>query len=425
MNVNANGASGAPTTVQKTHGASVRARSTGDDAVDGAGGKSFLSLLHALSAPEPEPALASGLSAKDAAVAGQGADTPADANGVPGGADASVAPALVAANLATEQRLADASAARAQRASSHATRLRPAGFGAGESAVLPDDAEAAQRVAVETTTALDKASSALAGKSAAAAQSVGDTVARQAAAGAQMDPDADLSSALMAAGDVDGERPLPRPFMAALASASASAAPGVSMFEAGLAGLRGATGGRMGERQHARHASAMADGGFVPWTDAMPTGTSHGASPVYAPGATTPVPQAALAQKVHYWVSRGVQSAELQLDAFGGGSVKVHIAVKGDEALVEFRTDQPQARKLLLDAMPQLQALLADEGLNLSGGVVGSSAQQQQQQQSGTGARSGSLPGARQANARVSTVSVTTPAGPTRAVSGAAVDLYV
>ena len=112
------------------------------------------------------------------------------------------------------------------------------------------------------------------------------------------------------------------------------------------------------------------------WGDATPAGTSHGASAVYAPGAMTPAPATAMAEKMHYWVSRGVQSAELQLDAFAGGTVDVSIAVKGDEAIVEFRTDQPQARQLLLDAMPQLKELLASEGLMLSGGFVGGSAQQ-------------------------------------------------
>lgn len=405
MNVNASGASGAPTPVQKTNGASTRTKSPEDDSADGAGGTTFLSMLHALVAPEPEQVPAA-LSAKDAAV---------DADGALQDKDASAAAALVTTTVATGPRLEDGSAVvPPQQATSQASRLRAGAADADDTAVLTDGSEVA-----ETSAALADASTAATRKSAAAAQSVADVVARQAETSAQLDRDADLAQELATAGDADGETPLPRPLMAALAAASA--APVVSMFEAGLAGLRGATGGRMGERQHARHATSVADGGFVPWTDAMATGTSHGASPVYAPGATTPVPEAAVAQKVHYWVSRGVQSAELQLDAFGGGSVEVHIAVKGDEAVVEFRSDQPQARKLLLDAMPQLQALLAEEGLNLSGGFVGSSAQQQ----SGASGQSGHLPGTRQADTRVSTTNVMTPAIAARADSGAAVDLFV
>lgn len=88
------------------------------------------------------------------------------------------------------------------------------------------------------------------------------------------------------------------------------------------------------------------------------------------------VPETAVARQVHYWVTRGVQNAELQLDAFGGGQVDVHVSVTGNEAQVEFRTDQPEARRLLQDAMPQLRQMLEQEGMLLSGGFVGTSAQQ-------------------------------------------------
>ena len=80
-----------------------------------------------------------------------------------------------------------------------------------------------------------------------------------------------------------------------------------------------------------------------------------------------------VAHKVHYWVTRGAQNAELQLDAFGGGAVDVSIFMRGNEAQVEFRSDQPEARRLLQDAMPQLRDLLRSEGLELSGGFVGGS----------------------------------------------------
>ncbi len=164
------------------------------------------------------------------------------------------------------------------------------------------------------------------------------------------------------------------------ASAPAAAAPslgqGVSMFDAASAALRAGGASRSQERNQPRLAGAGAAQGLVTWGDATPAGTQHGASSVYAPGALTPAPATAMAEKVHYWVSRGIQSASLQLDAFAGGSVDVSIAVKGDEAIVEFRTDQPQARQLLLEAMPQLKELLANEGLMLSGGFVGDSAQQ-------------------------------------------------
>ncbi len=103
-------------------------------------------------------------------------------------------------------------------------------------------------------------------------------------------------------------------------------------------------------------------------------------------GSTAEAPMAAgasadIAQKVHYWVTRGVQNAELQLDAFGGSAVDVSISLQGKEALVEFRSDQPEARRVLQDAMPQLRDMLHHEGLQLAGGFVGTSAQQQHEGQ--------------------------------------------
>jgi flagellar hook-length control protein FliK len=194
----------------------------------------------------------------------------------------------------------------------------------------------------------------------------------------------------------------------------------VSMFDAAAAGLHAGGALRSQERIQARMAGTGTAQGLVTWGDATPVGTQHGASAVYAPGALTPAPATAMAEKVHYWVSRGVQSASLQLDAFAGGSVDVSIAVKGDEAIIEFRTDQPQARQLLLEAMPQLKELLASEGLMLSGGFVGTSTQQGRQSQGG---------GAPQTTAREALVGApqATPGrtGVLDVVSGGRVDLFV
>lgn len=161
---------------------------------------------------------------------------------------------------------------------------------------------------------------------------------------------------------------------AAAAGAAPTAAPQfASLFDLSASGLRAGAAARLQDRTLPKAAAPAAGSGLAVWGDASPAGTSHGANAVYAPGAMTPAPATAMAEKMHYWVSRGVQSAELQLDAFAGGSVDVSISVKGDVAMVEFRTDQPQARQLLQDAMPQLKDLLAGEGLMLSGGFVGSS----------------------------------------------------
>ena len=157
----------------------------------------------------------------------------------------------------------------------------------------------------------------------------------------------------------------------------AAALPGAATLDALGTFARMAANSRGGDRATAR-APLMPAGSAVAgsWLDhAMPSGSPAGLT-TYAPDATVAVPDAAVAEKLNYWISRGVQNAELQLEAFGGGTVKVSISVQGQEAQVEFRSDQPDARKLLQDAMPQLGAMLKGEGLLLSGGFVGSSAQQ-------------------------------------------------
>jgi flagellar hook-length control protein FliK len=80
-----------------------------------------------------------------------------------------------------------------------------------------------------------------------------------------------------------------------------------------------------------------------------------------------------VAEQVSYWVGRGVQNAELELEGLGEGAVQVSIALQGQEARVEFRADQVQTRQVLEDSMPHLRELLAREGLVLSGVSVGAS----------------------------------------------------
>ena len=118
-----------------------------------------------------------------------------------------------------------------------------------------------------------------------------------------------------------------------------------------------------------------------PWTEGARAGGDGASAVTYSQDAAASTPAAAVAEKVHYWVGRGVQNAQLQLDAFGGGSVEVRILVQGNEAQVEFRSDQPEARKMLQDSMAQLKDLLKGDGLELAGAFVGSSAHQ------GSGAR--------------------------------------
>ncbi len=197
-------------------------------------------------------------------------------------------------------------------------------------------------------------------------------------------------------------------------------ATGVSMLDGG-AMLRESNNTRSVERSpfrplHASEGSATAGS----WAEQALSGGSTAGAATYALDAGTPVPAAAVAEKLHYWVSRGVQNAELQLDAFGGGSVEVSISVNGNQAQVEFRSDQAEARKLLQDSMPHLEDMLNEEGLQLSGGFVGTTAQQE----SGTRERN-SYPTGK----RTSMVAIEPPAAGPGAASGRmpglAVDVFV
>jgi flagellar hook-length control protein FliK len=102
--------------------------------------------------------------------------------------------------------------------------------------------------------------------------------------------------------------------------------------------------------------------------------------------------ESAVAEKLNYWIAQGVQNAELELDGFGDEPVAVRISLKGDEAHIGFRTDQPEIRRLLEGASAQLKDLLASEGLLLSQVSVGTSGQDgsgQQERRPPTGTRTG------------------------------------
>ena len=127
-----------------------------------------------------------------------------------------------------------------------------------------------------------------------------------------------------------------------------------------------------------------------------------------------------VADTVSYWVTQGVQNAELKLDGFGGQPVEVSISLKGDEAHIGFRTDQPEIRQILEGAVAQLKDLLTSEGLVLSGVSVGTSGQD------GKGAQEQRhRPYARQAT-MTTTQAVAAPSRPQANPSvGRAVDLFV
>ena len=144
-------------------------------------------------------------------------------------------------------------------------------------------------------------------------------------------------------------------------------------------GFQSLPGLRASERQTGRSVFVPLEGVSAGGAATSAYATNAAAGPGAAVGTEAPFAAGSsseVAQKVHYWITRGTQSAELQLDAFGGGAVDVSIVLQGKEALVEFRSDQPEARRMLQDAMPQLKDMLQSEGLRLSSGFVGTSAQQ-------------------------------------------------
>ncbi len=399
MNIDAQVAPASPAPVQKPGGNAGRNRAT-DDAQ---GGASFLSLLQAQASPVADPAVTTVVDEANAPP-----DQPAmeDATALP---TSTGLPAVPVPATVPQARSAHAGARPGAGAADVASPVDVAADAAAEDTAALADADRAQAAAMKAANAASRSAGLAAGEvDAQAGRQVAEALASARDAAARLEPSVK-----------DAEATQWRAPMASPASQSASAV--VSMFEAGLAGLRAGPGARAHERGASRvNASEAAGAGFVPWSDATPGSSAPQTSnPVYAPTVAAPLLTAALAQKMHYWVAGGVQSAELQLDAFGGGAVDVRIAVKGDEAFVEFRSDQAQARKLLLDAMPQLKELLAGEGLMLSGGFVGGSAQDPS-----AGARSGRPAGMRTATVPVQEVSIR-PGAPAQKVSGQSVDLFV
>jgi flagellar hook-length control protein FliK len=125
-----------------------------------------------------------------------------------------------------------------------------------------------------------------------------------------------------------------------------------------------------------------------------------------------------MVDQVSWWLSQRTQGAELQLDVAGGAPVSVSVQVQGNEAQVAFRSDHPEARQLLANALPQLEKMMGAEGLVLSGASVGSSG--------GSGQQGEAPPGAPARAGQGEKDALAAPAAPVRRpVSGRALDLYV
>lgn len=155
----------------------------------------------------------------------------------------------------------------------------------------------------------------------------------------------------------------------------AEASPALSVALATTAAGGEASGIKQMERQAEKYGVKQVGGGEGAWgQQALLTGARVDSASATV-GTAMPSPETMVAEQVKYWISSGVQNAELTLDGFGKSPVEVSISLNGTEARVEFRTDQPEVRQVLEGSASQLKELLQSEGMVLSGVSVGSSGQ--------------------------------------------------
>ena len=88
------------------------------------------------------------------------------------------------------------------------------------------------------------------------------------------------------------------------------------------------------------------------------------------PQAVLPPSAVVLAEQLQHWIIKDVGHAQLSLKGLGDEPVQVTVSVQGQLAHVVFATDNAQARSWLNNSLDELSALLAHEGLSLSGASV-------------------------------------------------------
>jgi flagellar hook-length control protein FliK len=156
------------------------------------------------------------------------------------------------------------------------------------------------------------------------------------------------------------------------------------------------------------------------WGQTSFQSTSNTDAPSVLIDPSAPSFETTLADTVSYWVKQGVQNAELKLDGLDGESIAVSIALNGDEANIEFRTDKPETRQALEGAVAHLKDLFSSEGLVLSGVSVGASGQDKAGAQ-----EQGNQPGVRQFAFASAEKAPTERLPRVTPSSGRALDLYV
>ncbi len=78
-----------------------------------------------------------------------------------------------------------------------------------------------------------------------------------------------------------------------------------------------------------------------------------------------------IVDQVSWWLSQQSGNADFSIDMPDGRPLSVSVQIRGHEAQVVFRSDQPELRQLIGLAMPQLKESFGQEGLLLSGASVG------------------------------------------------------
>lgn len=92
------------------------------------------------------------------------------------------------------------------------------------------------------------------------------------------------------------------------------------------------------------------------------------------PTVGSPAWQQALGQQLSSFTRQGVHHAELRLHPENLGPLKVNLRLNQDQVQLHFVTDQHPVRAALEAAMPHLRATLAESGIQLEQGSVGSDA---------------------------------------------------
>ncbi|OIQ67149.1 flagellar hook-length control protein [mine drainage metagenome] len=178
--------------------------------------------------------------------------------------------------------------------------------------------------------------------------------------------------------------------------------------------------GQLGRPQEHKSTLAQAGTGFEGMLGSA-LSDKLGISATYeVAAASAVVPDSQVAETVTHWVTHGVQNAELTLDGLGSEPVQVRISLHGDQAQIDFRSNQADVRLALEGAGAQLKSMLSSEGLQLAGMSVGTSgkgSQQHEQRQPQTGIRQTTV-------LSVDALAGTTPRVGNRSV-GQALDLYV